>query len=285
MTFIRDARFARRWAEASASAALVSRAALEGAPELEPGAGRALLIVEDADLAIVDVLAAIEAQDAHARPEPGVHPTAAVHATATVDPTASVGANAVIEAGAAIGARSVIGANVTVCRRCVVGADVIVHPGAVIGADGFGYVRHPEKGAVKIPHVGRVVVQDGAEIGANACIDRGKFGDTVIGANAKIDNLVQIGHNCRVGEHAIICGQSGLAGSVTLGRGAVLGASVGVADNLTVGDGAQLGARAGVMNDIPAGEAWIGEPAMPQREFFRFVATMKAAAKGKRKKG
>jgi UDP-3-O-[3-hydroxymyristoyl] glucosamine N-acyltransferase len=179
----------------------------------------------------------------------------------------------------------VIGADVRIGRHCTIGIGaslihaligdrVIVHPGARIGQDGFGYVPGPG-GHLKVPQVGRVVVQDDVEIGANTTIDRGASRDTVIGEGTKIDNLVQIGHNCIIGRHCIIVGQSGISGSVTLGDYVMLGAKVGIADHVTVGEGAQIGATAGVMNDVPPGARWIGAPARPAKEFFREVAILK----------
>jgi UDP-3-O-[3-hydroxymyristoyl] glucosamine N-acyltransferase len=126
-----------------------------------------------------------------------------------------------------------------------------------------------------VPHVGDVVIGDGVEIGAGTCIDRAKLGSTTIGDGTKIDNLVQIGHNCEIGRSCIICGCSGLAGSVKLGDGVTIAANVGIADNLQVGDGATVGARAGVMDNIPAGEAWVGIPARPARETMKILAATK----------
>ena len=228
---------------------------------------------------MVAVLAAIESMDDASRAHAGVHPSAVVHETARLAPSVSVGANAVIEARVEVGADSVIGPGAVLRRRTVIGSRVIVHPNAVIGADGFGYVPHPERGLVKVPHVGRVVVEDDAEIGAGTCVDRAKFGETRIGGHVKIDNLVQIGHGCTVGAFSVICGQTGLAGSVRVGKGVTLAASVGIADNRSVGDGARLGARAGVMHDVPAGSDWIGAPAMPARDFMKLVALQRAMLK------
>lgn len=291
LSFIRDARRLAQWRASACGAALVSRAVLDSesdAPTIDPG--RALIVVPDADLAMVRVL---ETLSRPPRYEPGVHPDATVDPSASVDPTACIGpgarvgrdavvaagaavlANAVVGAGARIGAGSVLQPNSVVQDGCVVGAGVILHPGVVVGSDGFGYRPAPDKkGLVKIPHIGNVVVEDGVEIGANTTIDRGKFGSTVIGAGTKIDNLVQIGHNCRVGRSCIICGAVGLAGSVTLGDGVTLAGGVGVADNRVLGSGVTVGAGSGVMDDIPAGETWVGYPARPARTTMRLVAAI-----------
>jgi len=291
LSFIRDARRLAQWRASRCGAALVSRATLdaeENPAPLEPK--RALLVVADADLATVAVLESLARPAEYPR---AVHADATVHPSATIDPSASIGpgarigANAVIGAGAAVLANAVVGDNAKVGPRsvlqpgavvqdgCIIGAGVVLHPGVVIGCDGFGYRPAPDKkGLVKIPHIGNVVVEDGVEIGANTTIDRGKFGSTVVGAGTKIDNLVQIGHNCRIGRSCIICGAVGLAGSVTLGDGVTLAGGVGVADNRVLGAGVTVGAGSGVMDDIPAGETWVGYPARPARTTMRLVAAI-----------
>jgi UDP-3-O-[3-hydroxymyristoyl] glucosamine N-acyltransferase len=145
---------------------------------------------------------------------------------------------------------------------------VIIHPGCRIGQDGFGYVAD-RQGALKVPHTRRVILQDDVEIGANTTIDRGGRRDTVIGEGTKIDNLVQIGHNCTIGRHCFIVAQTGISGSVEIGDYAMLGGQVGVADHLTIGRGAKLGARSGVITDVPAGVQWGGFPARPFREWLK----------------
>jgi len=215
----------------------------------------------------------------------GVAPGAHVHGEAVlehgviVDPGAVVGPRAVIGAGTVIGANAVIGPDVRVGRNCSIGAHVtlqhvlvgdhvIIHPGARIGQDGFGFAMGP-RGHLKVPQVGRVIVQDHVEIGANTTIDRGANRDTMIGEGSKIDNLVQIGHNVTIGRHCVIVSQVGIAGSSDLGDFVALGGQAGVAGHLKIGAGAQLAAQSGVMTDVPAGGRWGGAPAMPMREFFR----------------
>ncbi|MDE2016552.1 MAG: UDP-3-O-(3-hydroxymyristoyl)glucosamine N-acyltransferase [Hyphomicrobiales bacterium] len=233
--------------------------------------------------------------------ERAISPAAHVDDSADLEEGVVVEAGAVIGAEAEIGAGTIVGPNAVVGPRCRIGRGcrigagasvqhallgdrVTIHPGARLGQDGFGYAPGP-RGHSKIPQVGRVVVQDDVEIGANATIDRGAVGDTVVGEGTKIDNLAMIAHNVRVGRHCIVVAQAGVAGSSRLGDYVVLAGQVGVADHLTIGQGAQIGAQAGVMNDVPAGGRWIGSPAMPVREFARFVADMRRTAAGGRGEG
>ena len=221
--------------------------------------------------------------------DPGVHPTACVAGDARVDRSASVGPLAVVEAEAVIGPHTRVGALCFVGRRAVLGEDVrlhphvvvredvrignrvIVHPGAVLGADGFGYAFD---GAAhrKIPQVGGLRIEDDVEIGANTAIDRATLGETVVRRGTKIDNLVQIGHNCDVGEDVILVSQVGIAGSSRVGNRAMLAGQVGVADHVTIGAGAILTAKSGVPNDVPAGEIWSGIPSRPTSEQKRIWA-------------
>ena len=214
-----------------------------------------------------------------------VHPTARLEAGVTVDPLAVVGPRAEIGAGTVIGARTVIGPDVCIGRDCAIGSGttimhaligdrVIVHPGVRIGQDGFGYLPSSQ-GHQKIPQIRRVIIQDDVEIGANTTIDRGAMRDTVIGEGTKIDNLVQIGHNCSIGCHCLIVSQVGISGSVTIGDFAVLTGQVGIADHLTIGAGAILGGRAGVMSNVPDGARWAGTPAEPAINWKRGVVLLR----------
>jgi UDP-3-O-[3-hydroxymyristoyl] glucosamine N-acyltransferase len=169
-----------------------------------------------------------------------------------------------------------VGAGSTI-TNALIGDRVTIHPGCRVGQDGFGYQLTAGRHA-KIPQVGRVIIQDDVDIGAGCTIDRGAMGDTVIGEGTKIDNLVQIGHNVRIGRHCIIVAQTGISGSVTLEDWVVLGGQVGIADHLTIGEGAQIGASSGLMHDVPAGAKWVGAPAKPAREFFREVSALRRLA-------
>jgi UDP-3-O-[3-hydroxymyristoyl] glucosamine N-acyltransferase len=218
-----------------------------------------------------------------------LHPSAELGAGVTVDPGAVIGPRVVVGAGTRIGANTVIGADVHIGGDCAIGPNctvvhselgdrVIVHSGARMGQDGFGYVLNAE-GHAKVPQVGRVVIHDDVEIGAGTTIDRGGMRDTVIGEGTKIDNLVQIGHNCVIGRHCIIVAQSGLSGSVTLEDFAILGARVGIYPHVTVHAGAQVSARATVRRDVAAGETWGGLlNAKPLRQSMREMIAIERLA-------
>lgn len=233
---------------------------------------------------------------AAATPEP-VTSERGISPHAFVDPSAQVEEGAIIEAGAVIGPQAgigrgtVIAPNAVVGRGCQIGRDsyvgpgasvqyalignrVVIHGGARIGQDGFGFVSGA-KGPERIPQIGRVVIQDDVEIGSNTTVDRGAMADTVIGEGTKIDNLVQIAHNVRIGRGCVIAGHCGISGSVTLGDFVMLGGRVGIADHITVGDRVQVAASSGLMYDIPAGERWAGMPAQPMRDFFRELSAIR----------
>jgi UDP-3-O-[3-hydroxymyristoyl] glucosamine N-acyltransferase len=196
-----------------------------------------------------------------------------------LEPGVVIGQGARIGRGSRIGANTVIGPGVQIGRDCVVGTNasiafaligdrVKIFSGVRIGEAGFG-AAGSSAGPVDVPQLGRVIVQDGVTIGANTCIDRGAFDDTVIGENTKIDNLVMIGHNCVLGRNVLMAGQTGLSGSVTVADAVMFGGKAGVGDHLTIGTGARVAAGAGVLADIPAGETWSGYPAKPIRQFLR----------------
>jgi UDP-3-O-[3-hydroxymyristoyl] glucosamine N-acyltransferase len=224
-----------------------------------------------------------------------VHPTARLEGGVTVDPAAVIGPRAEIGAGTVIAAAAVIGPEVRIGRGCSIGAGatiahaligdrVIVHPGVRIGQDGFGYVPSP-KGHTKIPQVGRAIIQDDVEIGANSTIDRGSTRDTVIGEGTKIDNLVQIAHNVSIGRHCLIASQSGISGSVKVEDFVIMGGQVGIADHLTIGAGAMIAARSGIMSDIPPGGRWGGAPAQPVRDWLKGEAALRRLARGGDREG
>jgi UDP-3-O-[3-hydroxymyristoyl] glucosamine N-acyltransferase len=247
----------------------------------------ALLQVDHPQQALIALL---ELFHPEASAPPGAHPAACVAEGARIDRTASVGPLAVVEAGAVIGPRSRVGAlsfvgagavlgedvrlhpRVVVLERVRLGNRVIVHSGAVLGADGFGYA-FDGRAHRKIPQVGGLRIEDDVEIGANTAIDRATFGDTVVRRGTKIDNLVQVGHNCDVGEDVILVAQVGIAGSSRVGNRAMLAGQVGIADHVTIGAGAILTAQSGVPSDVPAGEVWGGYPSRPVAETRRIWAS------------
>lgn len=223
---------------------------------------------------------------------PGIHSTAVVDPSAHLGDQLALGPYVVIGAGARIGDRCALGAHVVVgpdavlgedCRvyphvtireGCVLGSRVILHAGAVIGSDGFGYLPGAA-GLSKIPQIGRVVLEDDVEIGANCCIDRATSGETVVSAGTKIDNLVQIGHNVILGRHCAISAQTGISGSCQIGDHVTMGGQVGLADHLAVGDNAKLAAKSGIYKDVPSGMTMFGYPAFERTAAFKMVANMR----------
>lgn len=218
----------------------------------------------------------------------GIHPTAVIDATAqlgadvTIAPNAVVGPRTRVESGCYIGAGVVVGADCVLGEQTIIyanavleagtvlGRQVIVQPGAVLGADGFKYELLRGRWA-KIPQVGHVEIADGAEVGANSCVDRASYTVTQVGANSKLDNLVQVAHNVRVGENCVIVSQTGIAGSTTIGNNSILAAQAGVADNLTIGSGAVVLAQSGVKDHIKDGETHFGTPSRPFRQAARII--------------
>jgi UDP-3-O-[3-hydroxymyristoyl] glucosamine N-acyltransferase len=226
---------------------------------------------------------------------PGVHPSAVIAEGARVDPSAEVGPFALVEAGAEVGACcrigpfAAVGPGVVLGRECrigahaslshaVLGARVYVYPGARVGQEGFSFAP-TGAGFLTVPHLGRVVLEDDVEVGANTTIDRGSTGDTVVGAGSRLDNLVQIGHNVRLGRCCVVVAQVGIAGSAVLEDFAQVGGQAAIAGHLRVGKAARIGAQAGVMSDVPPGTALVGSPAQPRLEFFRQVAALKRIAR------
>lgn len=277
MTFVGEAKYASEWADSAASAALVS----EGI-ELDPGPGKALIVVDNADLAMAKALELFTPPDP--QPAPGVHPTAVIDPSATLGRDTTVGPWCVIGPGVTLGDGCVLHPRVSIyddavigdhCtfwpgvvirERCTVGDRCRFHANAVIGTDGFGYRAgevNGQPGIVKVPHLGHVQIGSDVELGACCAIDKGKFTPTIVGDGSKLDNHVQIGHNCVIGRMVMISGCTGVAGSVTIGDGAMLGGQGAIADHVTIGPGAQLAGGIQLFHDVPAGQRWAGSPGKP----------------------
>ena len=286
ISIIGNKKYEKFWAISKACVAIVNEDI-----SIEPGENRAFIKVKNADLAMSEVLSLF------APPSPlfevDIHPTAVVDATASVGNGVKIGAGCYIGPKVQLGDDVTIYPNVTVLDECTIGKNTviwsgavirerchlgnhcIIHPNATIGADGFGFRPDPERGLVKIPQIGNVVIGNNVEIGANTCVDRGKFSSTILGDGCKIDNLVQIGHNSKLGRFCIMAGNSGLAGSVTLGNGVIIGGSASIKDHTTIGDGATVGAGSGVTCDIPAGKVMLGYPAVEARDALKQWAILK----------
>lgn len=222
------------------------------------------------------------------------HHATNVHSTAKIAPGAYIGPGAAIGDRTVVGPNAVIGAGVQIGRDCVIGANVSIqcalignrvkiYSGARLGEAGFGVMPGPQ-GAEDAPQYGRVILQDGVTVGANSCIDRGAFDDTIIGENTKIDNLCQIAHNVVVGRNVLMASFSGVSGTVTLGDGVQLGGRAGIADHVNIGEGTQIAAASGVFRDIPGGETWAGIPARPIRQWMREIAWLQKQISGDRRK-
>ena len=278
LSFVANPRYRGYLQRTRAGAVLLPRELDGSAPD-----GVAGIVVEDPHVALYRVLQLLHPASA---PEPGIHPTAIVDAAASVEagarvgPYAVVGARSRIGSGCSIGAHTVVGADCEVGEGSVlhphstlydgvrIGARCVIHSGARLGRDGFGFVW-VDGGHRKIPQIGGCVLGDEVEVGANSNIDRGSIADTVVGSGAKIDSMVHLGHNVRVGRHVIVVAQVGVSGSTSIGDGAVLGGQAGIGGHLTIGAGARIGAQAGVTASVPEGATYSGYPARPHREALR----------------
>ena len=288
VAFLSDRKFRDALQTTGAGAVIVPEAAVDWAP---PGAS---------------VLVSGEAHAAWARAALTLHVSKPLDLTSTpsdaaeddtvhIGPGVVIGRGVRIGRGTTIGANSVIGPGVQIGRNCRIGPNVSIgfallgdgvslYAGARIGEAGFGAARSAQ-GPIDVPQLGRVIIQDRVTVGANTCIDRGAFDDTVIGEGTKIDNLVMIGHNCRIGRFCLIAAHTGLSGTVTVGDGVMFGGQAGVGDHITIGDRAGVAGGAGVLKDIPPGETWSGYPARPLRQFLRETAWLSkqvARRKGER---
>jgi UDP-3-O-[3-hydroxymyristoyl] glucosamine N-acyltransferase len=281
LSFVTQARHRARALACAAGVLLVGEDMAAGLAAGRAGSGRSggggadLLVVPDAGYALARLLALFHPAEVR---EPGAHPTAIVEAGAVVDPTAHLGPYAVIGAGSTVGAGAAVLAHAVVGRGCAIGEGTLIHPhavlydrtavgarcivhsGVVLGGDGFGYAT---RGGVhhKLPQVGRVVLEEEVEIGANTTIDRAALGETRVGAGTKIDNQVMLGHNVQIGRRSLLCAQVGIAGSTRIGDGVVLGARVGAVDHVEIGDGVQAAAGTDVFESVAPGAVIGGSPA------------------------
>jgi UDP-3-O-[3-hydroxymyristoyl] glucosamine N-acyltransferase len=285
LSFLSSDAYVKQLAQTQAAAVLVHRKV-----HVPPGAKPAILIVDDADLAVAKVLELFAPPVP--RPAVGVDPAARVDPTATISQGASIGPFTYVGARSVIGRGSVLHAgvfvaddvtvgenceifpHVTIRERITIGSRVIIHANSVLGTDGFGY-RWDGRQHAKIPQIGTVIVEDDVEIGSCVCIDRAKFSATRIGRGTKIDNLVQVAHNVTVGPHCILVGQAGLAGSVHLGTGVVLGGQAAVRDHVNIGDGAMAAACSAIAEDVEPKSIVSGMPALPHRQSLREQAALR----------
>ena len=289
VSFLGNEKYHGQFLQTRAAAVIVSRGVTDG-PQ-----GTALIAVDNPSLAFAVVVRHFA--EATRQFAPGIHPRAFVDPSAVLDPAkVRVQAGAVVLAGAVVGDGSDLGpnsvvsedavigkdcrimANASIRERCVLGDRVILQPGAVIGSDGYGYEFHDGR-HVKIDQVGIVEISDDVEIGANTTIDRARFGKTLIGEGSKIENLVQIGHNCVLGKHCLIISQTGISGSSQLGDYVTAAGQVGIAGHVTIGSKAVLSGRTGVTASLPGGEVYAGKPALPIREEMKLQALVRRLPK------
>lgn len=281
VTFLANPKYTPQIKETKASAIFLNEGVEVGREDI------AVLRAKDAYLSYTRALRVFHPE----RPlSPGVHPSAVIDPTAEVSPDAEIGANAVVGAGSkiaagvklfpnvtlyenvSVGEGSVIHSGVSVRENCEIGRNCIIHNNSTIGSDGFGYAKDEEKRWLKIPQVGRVVLEDDVEIGANTAIDCASVGETRIKRGAKIDNLVQIGHSCTVDEDALICSQTGLAGSSVIGKRVILAGQVGIAGHLKVGDDAVITAKSATSHDVEPGKIISGIPGFDNKDWLRSTA-------------
>lgn len=283
-----SARYLDAAAGSGAGAFLVASSLVDRVPDDRPR-----IVVDDVHAALVPLLGHWFPEVA---PRPGVHPTAVLGRGVSLGEDVSIAAYAVVEDGATLGARVQVGAHAVVGRGASVGDDSVLHPhvvlypgaeigrrvilhaGARVGVDGFGYAW-VDGGHRKVPQVGRCVLEDDVEIGANATVDRGSLGETRVLRGTKLDNLVHLAHNVRIGPHAAAAALVGIAGSTSVGAGVLFAGQAGIVGHLEIGDGAKIGAAAKVWGDVPPGETWLGDPARPQREYLRARAQLERLPK------
>lgn len=291
ISFIGNSRYVPLWQTSNACAVIVSNNI-----NIESKENCAIIKVKNADLAMAKLLEIYSLEPPQFEVE--IHPTAVIDETATIGAGCKIGANCYVGKNVVLGEGVILYPNVTIFdetkignnttiwsgtvirERCEIGNNCIFHTNVSIGADGFGYRPSEDgRGLTKIPHIGNVIIGNSVEIGANSSVDRAKFSSTIIGDGCKIDNLVQIAHNCVLGRSCIMAGSSGLAGSVTLGDGVVIGGASSIKDHVTIHSGAVVGGGSGVMGDVAPGKTVVGYPATDARDMFRQWVALKKLAK------
>jgi UDP-3-O-[3-hydroxymyristoyl] glucosamine N-acyltransferase len=278
-------RLVRAIEDTAAGAVLVADTATEHLKD----SPKTVIFVKDPMLSFIEIVPLFHQQDSNPL---GVHETAVVHASAILGKNISIGPFSVIGEGCAVeddvvigshvalyprarvGARTTIHAHVVIREDSQIAADCTIHSGTVIGSDGFGYHFVPGRGLILVPQVGNVAISSHVEVGANSCIDRGTLGSTIVGAGVKIDNLVQVGHNCVIGESSVLCGQVGLAGTTTLGAGVTLGGQVGVSGHLKIASGSRVAGASAVLTDLPEKGDYAGIPAIPVKQWRKQLISL-----------
>ncbi|WP_269713413.1 UDP-3-O-(3-hydroxymyristoyl)glucosamine N-acyltransferase [Caulobacter sp. NIBR2454] len=288
--FFSDKRYVADLKATKAGACFVTAAIAQEAPE-----NCAIIVVDRPQVAWATAASRLHRPKTFEAGAPAIHPSARLEEGVLVAPGAVIGPDAQVGKGTRIGPGAMIGPGVAIGRDCDIGARVVIgfaligdrvriHAGAVIGEPGFG-AAVSAAGIIDLPQLGRVLLQDNVTVGANSCIDRGAYDDTVVGENTKIDNLVHLGHNVRVGRNCVMAAYTGISGSTTIGDGVSFGGKAGLADHLVIGDGARIAAAAAVMKNVPAGETWGGFPAQPIRQWLRETAWLARMAAGRKSGG
>jgi len=291
ITFVGSKKYVVHWNNSLASAAIVNMEL-----DIEPFYNRALIKVKNADLAMAKLLELFRPESPQFSID--IHPTAVIHESVSIGKKCKIGAGCYVGKDVVLGDNVVLYPNVTIFDESKIGSNTVIWSGTVIrenseigndcifhsnvsiGADGFGYRASEDgRGLTKIPQIGNVLIGNHVEIGANSTVDRGKFSSTIIGDGCKIDNLVQIAHNCILGRSCIMAGNSGLAGSVTLGDGVIIGGSASISDHVTIHSGAKVGGGSGVMNDVASGQTVLGYPACDSRDMLRQWVALRKLAK------
>lgn len=284
ITFLSNKKYANKLQGTKATACIIAESAKDKAPE-----GLALLIADDPYLAFAKIASALFPSNdnkTEISPQAHIDASATIGENVTIEPGAVIKENAVIGDGCFIGAHSYVGAGVIIGNHCqihpnvtlthsIIGNNTTLFPGARIGQDGFGFATTKTGQHVKVPQLGRVIIGDDVEIGANTCIDRGSTNDTIIEDGCRLDNLVQIGHNARIGQGSVLVSQVGISGSTKVGKFCAFGGQVGIAGHLNIGDQTQIAAQSGVMHDLEGGQTYAGTPTLPFTDQAKLVVMLR----------